>query len=79
MPAGNYIFKQEVEGTYPGTPTIVCSKEFTVNLQGVNQFLSIIVNNNELIKCHDAAVKFDFNIPHYLWELQSNGILVMER
>ncbi|TAF08788.1 MAG: T9SS C-terminal target domain-containing protein [Flavobacteriia bacterium] len=62
LPAGNYIFKQEVEGTYPGTPTIVCSKVYTVNLQGVNPFLNIIVNNNQSIKCHNTSVKFDLSI-----------------
>lgn len=61
LPAGNYIFKQEIEGTYPGTPTLVCSKEYTVNLQGVSPFMSIVVNNNQTIKCHDTPVLFALN------------------
>jgi len=61
LPAGNYIFKQEVEGTYPGIPTIVCSKEYSVNLQGVSPFLSIGINNQ--IKCHNTAVQFSLNNP----------------
>ncbi|GEC79907.1 hypothetical protein FAQ01_27770 [Flavobacterium aquatile] len=63
LPAGNYVFRQEVDGLYPNTTTFTCSKEYTVNLQGVDPFLDIEVNDNLDINCHDTAVLFELSIP----------------
>ncbi|WP_313806294.1 T9SS type A sorting domain-containing protein [Flavobacterium sp.] len=61
LPVGNYIFKLEIEGTYPGTPTIVCSKQYTVPLQGIDPFMDIIVNEGTQVQCHDTPVSFALN------------------
>jgi hypothetical protein len=61
LAAGNYIFKIEVEGTHPNTPTYVCEKTYSVNLQGIDPFLSIIVNQSLPINCHDTPVKFELS------------------
>ena len=61
LTAGSYIFKVEVEGTYPNTPTYVCEKTYTVNLQGINPNLFIVVNQNLPIDCHDTPVLFNLS------------------
>ena len=61
LAAGSYIFKIEVEGTYPNTQTYVCEKTYTINLQGINPNLFIVVNQTEQIGCHDTPVKFELN------------------
>ena len=51
---GNYIFKVENEGTsYP-----ICSKEYQVNLKGIDPDTQIVFNNNFPVGCHDSSVSF---------------------
>ncbi len=78
LPAGTYIFRQEVDGAYPSTAAYTCSKEYTVNLQGINPTLSIIVNQNQQINCYNTAVKFDLSPPPspgttVLWDFNDSG------
>ncbi|WP_084626025.1 T9SS type A sorting domain-containing protein [Flavobacterium soli] len=62
LAAGSYVFKVENEGIAPNTTTFVCSKEYTVNLQGINAFTSIDVNGGAAVGCHDTSVNFGLNI-----------------
>ncbi|HTO37664.1 MAG TPA: PKD domain-containing protein, partial [Brumimicrobium sp.] len=57
LPAGNYTFKQEVDGNYPNTPFFICEKEYTVNLEGVESSTAIILDNDP-VPCHNTAVGF---------------------
>ena len=61
LSAGNYIFSQEVDGSYPNTITYTCSKEYSVNLQGIDPDLFIIVNQNQNIDCYNTAVSFELS------------------
>lgn len=51
---GNYIFRIENEGT----SYTICSKEYEVNLQGIDTDTKIVFNADEDVECHDSAVPF---------------------
>ena len=77
LPAGNYVFKQEIEGYLIGNQGI-CSKEVTVNLQGLNPNLAIEVNQNQQINCHYDAVGFNlspqlFPSTTVFWDFNDDG------
>ncbi|WP_026979230.1 PKD domain-containing protein [Flavobacterium tegetincola] len=61
LPAGNYVFRVENDGVAANTPTIMCFKEYTVNLQGIDESIDIVVISGLPVDCHNTPVKFGLN------------------
>lgn len=72
---GNYTFELSINGYYEGVLYPTCKKTLTVNLQGLNPNLEIVLLKEA--DCHDTAVEFGFNFQlpgcAFFWTFE-NGV-----